>query len=481
MSLDADEPDRLAAHPPVPHGYAKEGRRRVILMTPAMAGVGGMAAFFTIVALLVVLPTATYNPPVGDNWLPLSDAATRGRNVYLANGCVYCHSGFSRPQDVEEGLYYLYPRVSTPGDFPAIGQSPNLFGSQRTGPDLSQEGGFHPDGWHEAHYANPRYTIPLSIMPRFNFFSDEELDDLIAFNQSAGGKEALVRYATVTVGNKLMRINGGMLDPAKAFPELADELGEAIESDGQPSDASPWGMPWMAVWHMNSFDRGYWLTDNPLKVTDDNLLRGKETYLQRCAGCHGVNGTGDGPAAQFLAPKPFNFADAEEMNGTGASSGQMYHRILTAGPGTAMESFGTRLSVSDIWRVTMFLRTIPNGGLQEPLPTVEMYDDWRPPDSMLRYIEDNPVSEQSAGLQQEPAQTQFQSGARWLAPGMDNDDEILVGGKLPMTLERLGAEIERTYFTKLEDIYTDAQSRGDRLPPREEVFSLEGVEFHGPA
>lgn len=470
---------RTDAHPPVPQGYAREGRDRVMLMTPRMAALGGLLAFLTVVGVVVVLPTATYDPPAGENWAPLSDAAVRGRGTYLANGCVYCHSGFSRPQDVAQGLYYLYPRVSAPGDYAGVAQSPNIFGTQRTGPDLSQEGGMHPDNWHAAHYQNPRLTTPMSIMPSFRFWDDGELQDMIAFNQSAGGREATLRYATMRTGNSLMRINGGGLDPAEAFPELVEELGPAYQAEGMPEDSSTWGMPWMAVWHMNSFDRSYWLTDNPLELEQQNLLRGKEIFLERCVGCHGVQGDGNGPAAELLDVKPFDFT-SEEMDGTGASPGQMYHRILTAGPGTAMETFGQRLSVEDIWRVVMFLRTIRDGGLRETLPTVEMYEEWTPPPPILAYLEDNPVSEREAGPSHEVAASPFESAARWLAPGMDADDEILVGGKLPMTLERLASIIEDDWRSMLTGAYDDAEARGEPLPPLEDVLRTDTLRFRAP-
>jgi hypothetical protein len=63
-----------------------------------------------------------------------------------------------------------------------------------------------------------------------------------------------------------------------------------------------------------------------------------------------------------------------------------------------------------------------------------------------------------------------------MAPG----DEILVGGKLPMTLERLSDLIRATYFDHLEGAYDGAKARGEEVPPREQIMSIEGVEFHAP-
>ena len=158
---------RIPSHPPIPPQVPQTSPRRTMLMSPAMVVFGGLLAFFTVVFSVVVLPMETYTPPASDNWLPISNKAHAGREVFLANGCVYCHSGFSRPQDVFAGQYYLYPRASEPGDFHGIAESPNVLGTARTGPDLSQEGGQHPDTWHVAHYSNPRKTTPISIMPSF--------------------------------------------------------------------------------------------------------------------------------------------------------------------------------------------------------------------------------------------------------------------------------------------------------------------------
>jgi len=479
-----EHPQRLPGHPHMAETFQQEEPRRVMLMTPYMVGVGGLLAFFLVVGLVVVLPTATYTPPPSSNWLPLSDQAAAGRNVYLANGCVYCHSGFSRPQDVAQARYYLYPRETEPGDLFGEEQSPNILGTARQGPDLSQEGGMHPDEWQVAHYADPRSVMPLSIMPSFRFWSEEELTQAIAFNQSQGGKEGVLRYAAVSVGNALMDVNSGAQPASAAFsPAVQDAVDDlpGLRPSGDGEDMSPWGMPWMAVWMLNSFERGYWLTNNPLPLTEQNLLRGKQVYLQRCAGCHGQRGGGDGPAAQFLTPRPFNFRDEEKLNGPFASEGMMYHRILTAGPGTAMESFGTRLSVDDIWRTVLFLRTIADGGLDEAVPDESMYDDWEAPEPLRRYIEDHPLLETDTAFTQDPADDPFETAARWLAPGMAPGDEVLVGGQVPMTLDRLTGLIRVRYEELVTEAYEDAVARGDELPPREQIFSTEGVEFAMPS
>ncbi len=486
--------ERFPAHPEVSQLYNREGPRRVMLMTPMMSTVGALVAFFTVVGLVVVLPVATYDPPTSANWLPLSDEAVAGRSTFVGNGCVYCHSGFSRPQDVFAAAYYLYPRASEPGDYKGEEQSPNLLGTERTGPDLSQEGGMHPDDWHAAHYENPRYAMPLSIMPRFNFWDVDELENVIAFNQQAGGKEAMLRYAAVIVGDRLMLINKGLLSPNVAFrkytAELVESGDERLHLDGAPMDKSPWGLPWKAVWMINSFERSYWLTSNPLPLTQQNLMQGKNEFLDRCAGCHGQLGDGKGPGAAFLAPKPFDFTKKKLLaGGPQASDGMFYHRILTAGPGTAMERFGTRLSVEDIWRIVLFLRTIPNGGLTEDIPTPDMYVDWTPPSALLKYIDDHPIEDAAAFAHDPDGGDAFMAAARWVAPGMsladgggDTPEAVLVGGRLPVDLTTVRDLIHDTYVELVEHAYGDAVARGDHdLPTRQQILDTEGLEFHEPS
>lgn len=483
--LEVMGPDRIPVHPPPLRGFAITAPFNRLLMTPHVVAIGGMLCFFTVVLMVVVLPITTYQPPPSLNWLPLSNAELRGRATYLANQCWTCHSGYSRPQDTFIGQYYLYPRVSEPGDFWGGAESPNIFGSERTGPDLSQEGGNHPDEWHVAHYANPRNPQPLSIMPSFAFFTVQELADTIAFNQAQGGKEAALRYAAVTVANRLMLINQGQLDPLLAFPDLVRELQQTGEYNptGQGTDMSPWGLPWKAVWMINNFERGYWLTNDPLALTEQNLAKGKYVFLDRCVGCHGINGAGNGPAASFFEVKPFDFTDPSMSGPMGpfGSDGMFYYRMLIGGHGTSMEPFGTRLSVEDMWRVVLFLRTIRKGSMatQDTIPTLDMWEQWKPPPPLLNYVKDHPISD-APGVISETESNPFKAAARWVEPGLADGDVVLDGGKLPITVDRITQLVRATYFDMVERKYREALARGDTLPPRDQVFSTVGMVFHEP-
>lgn len=473
------EEGRLDDHPRVEQSYAREGSGQALLMSPHLVAIGGLLAFFTVVLAVVVLPTATYNPPPSPNWIPLADAEVRGRAHFLANGCVYCHSDFTRPQDTFVGMNYLYKRVSLPGDYYGVDQAPNTLGTQRTGPDLSQAGGVHPAQWHAAHYANPRNVDPLSVMPDFSFLSATEIAELTAYNQSQGGKEARLRQAATTIAAQLEDVSGGT-DPATYYPELVAQLTTSGEykANGQPTDTDVSGLAWADVYDLNTFERSYWLTQDPLQVTQANLNRGRSVFVDRCSGCHGVTGLGDGPAATLLNPAPDNFSDTGMFTSPTDSDGQRYHRILTGGRGSAMEDFGTRLSVEDIWRVIHFLRTIPNGGFQQPVTTVDTYEPWTAPKELLSYVTAHPI----ADLQPVNAGEidPFMSATRWLLGGMGPNDTIYVGGKLPITLDRVSSLIEARYLADMEQRYSEAAARGESLPSKESILSTEGLIFTEP-
>src|SRR2546430_11037029 len=122
----------------LPRGWVRHPTEGM-LITPLVAGLGGLRAFFTVVAIVVWLPIHTFDPPASKDWAPLSDVAVKGRHLFAQNGCYVCHSGYSRPQDVREALYFLYPKVWQPGDFYGSDQSPNLLGTEGKVPHLSPD------------------------------------------------------------------------------------------------------------------------------------------------------------------------------------------------------------------------------------------------------------------------------------------------------------------------------------------------------
>lgn len=95
----------------------------------------------------------------------------RGREVYVAEGCWHCHSQFVRPVS-NEGL--RFGAVSIAEEYQNEMQQPVLFGTRRVGPDLTREHGKRTNDWHAAHFWEPRYTSPISVMPSYRWFFDED-------------------------------------------------------------------------------------------------------------------------------------------------------------------------------------------------------------------------------------------------------------------------------------------------------------------
>ncbi len=234
----ADMGEWLPTYQSVPRGWAPHPRKRM-LMTPMLVFLGGIFAFAIPTLVAAFFQLMFFNAPISNNWSPLTASAIEGKKVFVANGCLYCHSGYTRPQDVRAGLMYLYPRISLPGDFVTNDASPNLFGTARIGPDLSQESGFHPDDWHRAHFYDPRFVEPMSIMPDFKFLTDKQADDLAAFLQLRAGKNGLVRYAGQLYAQRIQLVAQGLEPAPLGFQAAKLTLDDAV-AVGTNADPGAW-------------------------------------------------------------------------------------------------------------------------------------------------------------------------------------------------------------------------------------------------
>lgn len=125
---------------------------------------GGLAQ---IVPLFFQHSTTT---PV-DGLKPYTALQLEGRDIYIREGCVGCHSQMIRPFRAETERYGHY---SVAGEF--VYDRPFLWGSKRTGPDLHRVGGRYSDEWHRVHLTNPRDVVPESIMPSYPWLDENPLD-----------------------------------------------------------------------------------------------------------------------------------------------------------------------------------------------------------------------------------------------------------------------------------------------------------------
>ncbi len=129
----------------------------------------------TTVAILIggiveYVPTAliSSNVPTIESVQPYTPLELEGRDIYIAEGCLGCHSQMIRPFRSETERYGEYSKA---GEF--VYDRPFLWGSKRTGPDLHRIGGKYPDSWHFMHFMEPRSTSPGSIMPAYPWFATQ--------------------------------------------------------------------------------------------------------------------------------------------------------------------------------------------------------------------------------------------------------------------------------------------------------------------
>lgn len=85
-----------------------------------------------------------------------------GRDIYIREGCVGCHSQQIRMLSSEVQRYGPYSLASE-----TVYDHPFLWGSKRTGPDLARVGKRYSDDWHRMHLRDPRMVVPESNMPAY--------------------------------------------------------------------------------------------------------------------------------------------------------------------------------------------------------------------------------------------------------------------------------------------------------------------------
>ncbi len=104
------------------------------------------------------------------NLRPYDALSLEGRDIYIREGCVGCHTQMVRTLRSESQRYGHY---SVAGE--DLYERPFLWGSKRTGPDLARVGGRYSDDWHRAHLADPRSVVPVSNMPAYPWLFENTL------------------------------------------------------------------------------------------------------------------------------------------------------------------------------------------------------------------------------------------------------------------------------------------------------------------
>ena len=139
-----------------------------------------------------------------------ASASKRGRDVYISEGCIHCHSQYVRPGSADEEIWGPARRVED-----VLNGEPVLIGNRRQGPDLSNVGARRSEAWLKAHFMNPRELVPDSAMPSYaHLFTDSRGADLVAYLKESGVAamgDVLARAAKWEPSSDVVGSNGAQL------------------------------------------------------------------------------------------------------------------------------------------------------------------------------------------------------------------------------------------------------------------------------
>jgi cytochrome c oxidase cbb3-type subunit I/II len=310
--------------------------------------------------------TKTVRTPLGELKDIVKDSHTyedlvkRGREIYIREGCWYCHSMYVRPV-ANENL--RWGPVSQVGEYAF--DTPHLFGTRRIGPDLTRDGGKYGDDWHRVHFFDARLIVPDSIMPKFPWFYEKK-----AVRDTEGDNK------------------GGTNDKDR---NVADKEGEFVLNDD--------GMAIVAFVQNLGMNRGKWRdsfrsqiisTGSSTIQEEGSIEHGKEIYEQRCTGCHGDKGNGKGPAAKFfrkVLPRDFTsgiFKFRSTPTGSLPLDSDIYRTITMGVRGTAMPPW-YMLPEDERWDVITYIKTFSDDfKAEKPEPPIFIPEAPEPTEDLLK-------------------------------------------------------------------------------------------------
>ncbi len=134
---------------------------------------------------------------------PYTALQLAGRDIYIREGCVGCHSQMIRPFRAETERYGHY---SVAGEF--VYDHPFLWGSKRTGPDLHRVGARYSDEWHRIHLNNPRDVVPESNMPAYPWLFDSMLTGADMGAKMRGLRRVGVPYSDEQIATASTEVTG---------------------------------------------------------------------------------------------------------------------------------------------------------------------------------------------------------------------------------------------------------------------------------
>ncbi|MGL2963782.1 cytochrome-c oxidase, cbb3-type subunit I [Flavobacterium sp. RSB2_4_14] len=178
------------------HPWLERRPIQLTLLATVAILIGGIIQIVPTIMVKSNIPTIAAVKP----YTPLE---LQGRDLYIREGCVGCHSQMIRPFRSEVVRYGEY---SKSGEY--VYDHPFLWGSKRTGPDLHREGGKYNDNWHFNHLWNPQSTSPGSIMPGYKWLYANEAMDYSSTEAKMKAMQTLgVPYTDAEIANAKQSID----------------------------------------------------------------------------------------------------------------------------------------------------------------------------------------------------------------------------------------------------------------------------------
>ncbi len=146
------------------HKWIERRPIQMLFASTVLVLIGGMVEIFPMMLI-------NDNVPKIESVQPYTPLELEGRDIYIREGCVGCHSQMIRPMRSETERYGEF---SKSGEF--IYDRPFLWGSKRTGPDLHRVGAKYPHSWHYNHFLEPESMSPGSIMPPYPWLFDQDIN-----------------------------------------------------------------------------------------------------------------------------------------------------------------------------------------------------------------------------------------------------------------------------------------------------------------
>jgi len=146
------------------HRWIERRPIQLLVASAVVVLIGGLVEIFPMLVI-------DKNIPKIESVKPYTALELEGRDIYIREGCVGCHSQMIRPFRSETERYGEF---SKSGEF--IYDRPFLWGSKRTGPDLHRIGQKYPDSWHYNHMYEPESMSPGSIMPPYPWLLEQDIN-----------------------------------------------------------------------------------------------------------------------------------------------------------------------------------------------------------------------------------------------------------------------------------------------------------------